>query len=302
MNNIKLVNSNGYKEFQLIKPIYTGSYSKTFLYKTFDEKNKEVLVCMKFLFPFESTVRTHFKNETYILSQLIENNNGVKTIHPNLQYCHTDFIIETNHQPIYDEVYNILINGLNSDKKKKIKYGLPIYGLITEYIDGDNLGMITDKIFSFKLRPSPSYTYNYLDQMLYAVKYLHDKNIVHRDIKPENIVFDDKTIKFTLIDFGLSAKNYHSYHGGTEKYVYQKILKMRKKGKTVNFELYKATDVYALGLTLFRFTHGYHGIRDENLLKPNYSDKNINIMIEKLVNEPEKGIDYMIREWSKLSS
>ena len=43
-----------------------------------------------------------------------------------------------------------------------------------------------------------------MDQIIFAIKYLHTKKIVHRDIKPENIFLDsDKNIK--LGDFGLSS-------------------------------------------------------------------------------------------------
>lgn len=42
----------------------------------------------------------------------------------------------------------------------------------------------------------------YLSQIISAVQYLHEHNIVHRDIKPENILLNGEQIK--LIDFGLS--------------------------------------------------------------------------------------------------
>lgn len=43
-----------------------------------------------------------------------------------------------------------------------------------------------------------------LMQILSAIAYIHDNNIVHRDIKPENIfVCSDGTVK--LLDFGLAT-------------------------------------------------------------------------------------------------
>lgn len=44
----------------------------------------------------------------------------------------------------------------------------------------------------------------YLFQLISAVKHLADKGIVHRDIKPSNFLWDPKSKKGILIDFGLS--------------------------------------------------------------------------------------------------
>jgi len=301
MDVINFRNKDMCNVFYLVKPIYSGSYSRTFLYKTTDLTGYPTLVILKFLYPFDKTPNFHFKNEKYILSNLIYKDiSGKEYTHPNLQYYYNDFIIEVNKQPLYDVIYQELLDGLSDKKKKKLKYGQPINGLITGYVDGHNLDIISEKIHSNNIKPNTAFSYAYMNQMLSAVKYLHDRNIVHRDIKPANIIFNYRTNEYTLIDFGLSAHQTYQFHGGTDKYLYPKILKLRAEKKEVPFDLYKATDIYAIGATLFRYTHGYHCIKNGNIINPTYNDKNINIMILKLMTEPEKGINYMINKWNRL--
>lgn len=42
-------------------------------------------------------------------------------------------------------------------------------------------------------------------EIILAIEYLHDKNIIYRDLKPENIIIDDDGF-IKLIDFGLSKE------------------------------------------------------------------------------------------------
>lgn len=44
-------------------------------------------------------------------------------------------------------------------------------------------------------------------QVILAIEYLHQFNIIYRDLKPENIVVD-KNNYIKLIDFGLSKESY----------------------------------------------------------------------------------------------
>uniref|UniRef100_A0A1I8AHD4 Protein kinase domain-containing protein n=1 Tax=Steinernema glaseri TaxID=37863 RepID=A0A1I8AHD4_9BILA len=48
-----------------------------------------------------------------------------------------------------------------------------------------------------------------LYQILCAVKYLHESNIMHRDLKPDNIGVNDQGCEVKLLDFGLSCVQAH---------------------------------------------------------------------------------------------
>jgi serine/threonine-protein kinase Chk2 len=60
-------------------------------------------------------------------------------------------------------------------------------------------------------------------QVLYGVKYLHDRGVVHRDLKPENIlVMDKETMTVKVSDFGLAKmigdQEFHNTVCGTPSY------------------------------------------------------------------------------------
>lgn len=41
-------------------------------------------------------------------------------------------------------------------------------------------------------------------QLLEALRYLHSHKICHRDVKPDNVMYDRKSARIWLIDFGVS--------------------------------------------------------------------------------------------------
>ena len=75
------------------------------------------------------------------------------------------------------------------------------YYIVTEYCKG---GELFDEILK-KGKFSERDAANVISQILQAVAYCHDINVVHRDIKPENVLID-KELNDTLkiIDFGTS--------------------------------------------------------------------------------------------------
>lgn len=76
-----------------------------------------------------------------------------------------------------------------------------IFFLIMSYIEGQELGMLKDKVvLTFK-----SLTYDeklkITNDLVNAVETLHSIGIVHKDIKLENIIYDKRRNKATLIDY-----------------------------------------------------------------------------------------------------
>lgn len=123
--------------------------------------------------------------------------------------------------------------------------------IVMEYLKGDNL----NKIITLR-------DYNELDeqemaqiihQLLKALLFIHNKNIVHRDIKPENIVFGKKRDYSTLklIDFGLATttRNTKRNSCGSPYYMAPEI---------INGHFCKKTDIWSVGVIIYLMLTGKH--------------------------------------------
>merc|ERR1719193_2547945 len=92
---------------------------------------------------------------------------------------------------------------------------------------------------------------NCAKEMLQAVKYLHDLDIVHRDIKPTNFVFltENSYAGLKLLDFGLAKPvNPHEvyrYRSGTPYFMAPELIQNRVKRSA---DVCKASDMWALGV------------------------------------------------------
>uniref|UniRef100_A0A669B3H0 Calcium/calmodulin dependent protein kinase I n=1 Tax=Oreochromis niloticus TaxID=8128 RepID=A0A669B3H0_ORENI len=101
-----------------------------------------------------------------------------------------------------------------------------------------------------------------IQQILDAVKYLHDMGIVHRDLKPENLLYYsmDEDSKIMISDFGLSkiegSGSVMSTACGTPGYVAPEVLAQKPYSKAV--------DCWSIGVIAYILLCGYPPFYDEN--------------------------------------
>ena len=122
-----------------------------------------------------------------------------------------------------------------------------------EYIDGESLGDLVKR----KRKLSETEAVGYIRQVAEALKYVHSLNRLHLDIKPGNIMLNREG-RAMLIDFGAS-KHYDDETGentstllGINTKGYAPVEQVNQSFKSFS----PATDIYALGATLYKLLTG----------------------------------------------
>ena len=176
--------------------------------------------------------------------------------------------------------------------------------LVMEYCNGGTLSECLEKFKKFKGKPFTEEIVQYLTkQIVEALIYLHDNNIIHRDLKLENIMvhFDNNNdkenlnmmkAKIKIIDFSLS-KQLESKNAltssllGTPLYMSPNILKQYGANKNLkNLRYGTEVDIWSLGCICYELLTGNnvfkaHSLDDliNNIKEGNYRIPN-NVSLE----------------------
>lgn len=106
--------------------------------------------------------------------------------------------------------------------------------------------------------------------IIQEIKELHDKKIIHQDISPTNILYDYKSGKINIIDFGWSKKTnnkgvHHGLYRGFRFFTAPECNLSSDADK--NIAITQAVDLYALGETI-KYIMGNHQVRRLRAIQP----------------------------------
>ncbi|MBR1666980.1 MAG: serine/threonine protein kinase [Bacteroidaceae bacterium] len=126
--------------------------------------------------------------------------------------------------------------------------------ILMDYVDGETLNQfITHHPDYFKQRRNAD---TFLHQLLSALQYLHEHQVLHLDLKPSNILITRIGHEVRLVDFGFCyTDSYPDTMGHTDKYAAPEQL----DGKNAVDE---RTDIYAIGkiIEILPCARTYHKI------------------------------------------
>ena len=151
-------------------------------------------------------------------------------------YKEIEILQKCNNQCVY--IIKLYANWIDNSREKII--------FITEIATSGSLREFVNKVKNIKLRIIKKWA----KQILYGIKFLHDKDIIHRDIKCDNIFINGTTGNIIIGDFGL-AKNMENNITktilGTPEFMAPEIYN----------ECYdKRIDIYSFGMALLEIVSG----------------------------------------------
>ncbi|MCC3448322.1 MAG: AAA family ATPase [Microcoleus sp. PH2017_29_MFU_D_A] len=126
-------------------------------------------------------------------------------------------------------------------------------GIVLEDFGGESLGQLLEKA-----RLSLLATLNIAIQIVKALEYLHQNQIIHKDIKPSNIIINSQTKQVKLTDFGIATKlnkenpQFNNPNSVEGTLAYMSPEQTGRMNRTLDYR----TDFYSLGITLYEMLTG----------------------------------------------
>ena len=162
--------------------------------------------------------------------------------------------------------------------------------IIMEYAKNGNLFQLISKNSSGL---PEKMAFHYFIQVVNAVYFLHENQIIHRDIKPENLLLDqNNTIK--LCDFGwakqLTLKNRSSFCG-TIEYMAPEII------ESENYDY--SVDIWSLGILLYELLIGHSPFKDKTTKNTIINIKLHELKFDKEISEECKDLINKLLEVNK---
>lgn len=144
--------------------------------------------------------------------------------------------------------------------------------MVTDYCQGGELFFHLKRLKCF----SVEMTKFYCAELVLALDYLHERDIIYRDMKPENILLDHEG-HIKLADFGLSKEGVQEGYNtrtfcGTPEYLAPEML----LNKTHNTGYTKSVDWWSLGVVAFEMLVGW----------PPFYDRDFEKMCAKIMRKP----------------
>ena len=138
------------------------------------------------------------------------------------------------------------------------------FSLVSEFLNGGNLeDWLTDR----DAIPSVTQTVAIVLQLCDALEHAHNLGIVHCDIKPSNILIGNKGDEDPLIkltDFGLARIITHGPHSTSAGIATGTLQYMSPEQLTRRDHVDATTDIYSVGIVLYRLLTGDHPFDSEN--------------------------------------
>lgn len=141
----------------------------------------------------------------------------------------------------------------------------PIF-ILSKYVNGENVDKFIARLPDTpdKIEKICRIMYMILD----ALEYIHSKGVVHRDIKPSNIMVEQGS-NVRLMDLGIARMNSGNSFSllgfiGTPQYSAPEQILREKSDTDDTSQICAATDIYALGITMYELITGVNPFKSDN--------------------------------------